>query len=299
MRTFPYTAFTLFILASSGCDQLRDILDPGTGCPCKITLTVDKTEYSPQETVVVTLYNDSKVAVFLEGCNPIYLATQADSGWTEATMRVCVWEGFARKINPNEVYQENYEARIFSSVHKFVAPVYWGCLEGKPISQAQCKKSDKIFSETFSVTGFGNATGNLSIRTQKWEYTWGTDDLGTSRQIEAALINISAQTLYANLGDGFDSSIEQDNLFIAEGTGGFVEQSASNGVWTPMPRGILIEGSRFVALPPNRSYRLLAYLPWNPTETGTFRLRVEYFNQITPPPGTEPMNDFSNIFSIY
>ncbi|MDZ7304711.1 MAG: hypothetical protein ONB44_21495, partial [candidate division KSB1 bacterium] len=69
----------------------------------------------------------------------------------ESPMAICVWEGFALKINPKGLYREKHEAKYYPGVHKFVAPVYAGCLEGKPISQAQCRRQTKIYSAVFTV----------------------------------------------------------------------------------------------------------------------------------------------------
>jgi hypothetical protein len=168
-----------------------------------------------------------------------------------------------------------------------------------PTSQANCTGGDKIYSPVFSVSGYQNATGNLEISVQKNEYTWGTEDLGISRQVEATVFNHSEQTYYAMLGDGFNGSLDQETLFVAEGTGGFIERNESDGSWRAMPRGMLIEGTRFVALRPQKSYRLLAYLgPWQGTETGQFRIKIEYFDQINPPPGNSPQVDYSQVFEI-
>jgi hypothetical protein len=229
----------------------------------------------------------------------LFLATKTDTGWNEQPTKICVWEGIIQKVGPNSIYEEKYEAKYFRGAHKFVASIGLGCLEGMPTGQANCTGGDKIYSPVFSVTGYENAFSNLEITTQRAEYTWGPEDLGASRQIEATVFNHSDRTYYAKLGDGFNSSLNQETLFVAEGTGGFIERDESDGSWRAMPRGMLIEGTRFVALRPQKNYRLMTSLyNWRGDETGQFRIKIEYFDQMDPPPGSSPHVDYSQVFEI-
>jgi len=265
-----------------------------------IYLSVDKVIYAPEDTILAILHNQSDEPVFLEGCNQLYLATKTDTGWVEDVMWVCVWEGFAVKINPNSVFQQKHHAKYFRGVHRFIAPIYFGCLDGEPISGAECNHKDKIYSPQFTVRGYENAAGNLEIVSQQSEYSWTPDDLGSSRQIQATIRNTSDRTYYAKLGDGFNSSIDQDDLFIADGTNGFIEKFNPNGSWSAMPRDLLIEGTRFVALRPQKNYQLKAaplYF-WRGDEIGQFRIKVEYFDRIDPSPEISPKMDYSNVFTI-
>lgn len=265
-----------------------------------LDLTVDKTVYALEDTIQVTLHNNSDQPVYLEGCSQLYLATETDTGWVEGPLVVCVWEGYAVRIDPDSVFTEKHPAKHFLGVHKFVAPVYYGCGEGKPISQAECMSQAKIYSPEFTVAGDDSAAGNLDISVQKSEYQWTPEDLGASRQIQATIRNNSTLTYFSKLGDGFNSSIDQDNLFVADGSGASIERFNPDGMWSAMPRDLLIEGTRFVALRPQTSYRLTAaplYL-WRGDESGQFRFKVEYFDRVDPSPEISPKVDYSNIFTI-
>jgi hypothetical protein len=83
-----------------------------------VYLTVDKSTYSPADTILVTLHNDGKEPVFLGGCSALFLATKTDTGWNEQPTVICVWEGIIQKVGPNSIYQEKYEAKYFRGVHK-------------------------------------------------------------------------------------------------------------------------------------------------------------------------------------
>jgi hypothetical protein len=264
-----------------------------------IYLTVDKLVYAPEDTIRVTLHNNSDEPVFLEGCNHLYLATKTDTGWIAPGVR-CVWEGFAVKILPRGSFNEKHPPRYFRGLHKFFARVYFGCLDGKPISEAKCADRTILYSPQFAVSGYGNAAGNIEILLDKPGYSWASDDLGSSRQIQVTIISRSDRTYYANLGDGFDSSIDQDDLAVAEGSGASIERFNPDGTWSAMPRDLLIEGTRFVALRTRKSYRLTAeplYF-WDGDETGQFRIKVEYFDRIDPSPDVSPKVDYSNVFTI-
>ncbi|MGH7449811.1 MAG: hypothetical protein ACRENG_00545 [bacterium] len=284
-------------LALAGCSP--NATEPPQENLGPVYLSVDKSTYSPEDTVLVTLHNDSEEPVFLDGCSVLILATKTDTGWVKQLTKICVWEGIIKKVGPNSIYQEKYEAKYFRGAHKFGAGVGLGCQEGMPSGLAKCTRWCTIYSPIFSVTGYENAAGNLEIRAQKVEYTWGPEDLGASRQIEATVFNHSDRTYYAMLGDGFNSSLDQETLFVAEGSGGFVERDESEGSWRAMPRSMLFEGTRFVALRPQKTYRLLAYLGlWRGNETGQFRIKVEYFDRNDPPQGTNPKVDYSYAFTI-
>jgi hypothetical protein len=169
-----------------------------------------------------------------------------------------------------------------------------GCTHQSPLSEsAQQRTSSPEFRQSFQAAGW------LSIKTDKHSYRWEPDDLTTSGLIYATLKNESDSTLYAMMGDGFNSSIDQQNLYVAQGTGGYIQRQHADGWWEVMPRGWIIEGTRFIALRPGESYRLSAPVhEWSGTETGVFRFEVEYFDRIEPEPGALPFVDYSNAFTI-
>jgi len=266
-----------------------------------IVLTTDKITYAPDETIVVTLYNGLDAAIFLDGCNPLYFATRVDTGWRQSSFLRCDAEPTARRIDSGKSYEERYPAvdLNFCGKHKFVAYAHLDCLQDTPLSEANCDSLIKVHSPEFAVTGYEDAAGNLRIFVDKLEYTWDATDLGTSKEIRARLFNHSNRVYYATLGDWFNESIDQENLFIAEGSDGFIEKYAADGSWVAMPRGLLIEGVRAVALRPGEKYSLTASLyPWQGNETGFFRIKVVHFDSLDPVAGKIRMVDYSHVFSI-
>lgn len=281
----------LFALLVFGC---KYILAPEEKSS-DLTLTVDKENYSANDTILVSLRNNSDEPVFLGGCSPIFIASQTDTGWSAAPLVVCVWEGFAQKVEVGKSFQQRIPARYFPGVHKFEASVYVGCADNEPVSNARCRWLGAVSSKEFHVGG----AGNLEIVTERQQYSWHADDLGASRLVRATLVNKSDQTFYAILGDAMIGSLDQEDLHVAYGSHGRLEQLQTADSWRALPSGILIEGVRFIALRPRQSYRLLTHLhALQGNETGTFRIRVEYFDQIDPPEDTAPRLDYSNVFTI-
>jgi hypothetical protein len=144
-RNITFIMLCLFVFGCGGSLIPREC-EPGTIC-----LTVDKLVYALDDTIHVVLQNHSEEAVFLQGCSHIEIATAVDSGWVEAPLVVCVWEGFALRIPAGGFYQERIQARALAGQHKFVADMHFGCTEGKPISAADCSHREKIYSPEFQV----------------------------------------------------------------------------------------------------------------------------------------------------
>ena len=263
-----------------------------------IRLTVDKVLYSATDTIHVRLQNDGADPIFLEGCSQLFLAAKVDTGWIESPLWVCAWEGFAVEIAADSSYGLTWPAEYLrAGRYRFVAPVYFGCTSGQPISGAQCTRREVVYSQDFYVAA--QAAGHLSIATHQNAYSWSSADFEASRLLEATLTNDSHTMFYAKLGDGFISSLDQEDLFVAQGTDGEVEQEQTDGAWHGTPRALLIEGTRVIVLRPRQSYRLLVPLQqWQGDESGRFRIKVEYFDRIDPSPGVLPMVDYSNVFEI-
>ncbi len=263
-----------------------------------VHLTVDKATYSAADTIRVRLQNHGEEPVFLEGCSQLFLEARVETGWTEAPLWVCVWEGFAMKIAADSSYKLAWPAAYLrAGTYRFVAPLSFGCRDGQPISAAQCTSRDTIYSQEFVVVL--QVAGQLRIATEKNAYRWTSNDLNASRLIQATLTNTSHTTFYARLGDGYNSSLDQQELFVAQGSGGHIERQHDDSSWQPMPRGILFEGTRFIALRPQQNHRMLATLQqWIGNESGQFRFKVEYFDRLDPAPVVLPMVDYSNVFVI-
>lgn len=139
-----------------------------------------------------------------------------------------------------------------------------------------------------------DAVNNFRIVLDRPEYTqseaseWG---------IKATVTNTSRdQDFYANVGDGFNSALDQPTIFAALGTHAVIERRVSAWVWKNANAGALIEGSRFVVLSAGKSYRLEGAIA--PHAPGTYRIRLDYSAHNNDPSPTMPFHDYSATFLV-
>ncbi len=134
-----------------------------TGRIFKVSLRTSKTVYSSSDTIRVVLENNSDLPIFIRGCSPLEIGTEEYGVWTYSPMYWCFWEGFAKKVPPRSTYEESYPAGHYAGVHKFTVTVYFDCKEGKPVSDAECKKQTQIFSPEFTVSDNKNMSCESDI----------------------------------------------------------------------------------------------------------------------------------------
>ena len=152
MRKYLYLFCLLSMSSVLNCDRLLSWMEP---CPHRSDageLYTNKVRYNQDDVIIITLKNNSTTPLFLPGCSPFYMADKTDRGWIAHPLVVCVWEGYAKKIDPGKIYQEEYPAVLFMGTHRIEATIYWQCQEGRPISEAKCKREERTFSREFIVS---------------------------------------------------------------------------------------------------------------------------------------------------
>lgn len=115
------------------------------------------------------------------------------------------------------------------------------------------------------------SAGGLSLAIEKTSYSIAEVSPGTAG-VRATLTAASDKPYYAKLGDAFNGAIDQNPLYIAEGTDGLVERQ-SGGTWVKASGGILAEGVREVVLAPGKTYSVFALLS-TPIQAATYRMTV-------------------------
>jgi hypothetical protein len=160
------------------------------------------------------------------------------------------------------------------------------------------------FLLTLGLVGFASCTnvtappiqeavGNFRIVVDRPEYTQGE---ASNFGIQATVTNTSSdQNFYANVGDGFNSALEQSTIFAAVGTQAVIERRVAGLVWENANAGLLIEGSRVVVLSAGRSYRLVGSIA--PNTPGTYRIRLDYSARMNDPSATL-FHDYSASFLV-
>jgi hypothetical protein len=138
-----------------------------------------------------------------------------------------------------------------------------------------------------------DAANNFRIVLDRPEYTQGE---ASNFGIQATVTNTSSdQDFYANVGDGFNSALEQSTIFAALGTQAVIERRVAGFEWENANVGQLIEGSRFVVLSAGRNYRLVGSIA--PNRPGTYRIRLDYSARLNDPASTL-FHDYSAAFLV-
>jgi hypothetical protein len=153
------------------------------------------------------------------------------------------------------------------------------------------------------LTGCGSATevspdlnllGNASL-----EITVDPSDVqrgeGNYLQVRATVRNTSSRDVYANVGDAFNGSLEQETIFAALGTHATLEKHQGGDAWASATVGVLVEGSKFVVLKAGRSYTLHATANFG---SGTYRIGVFYSDLNNDTSSPLPYRDYSSAFTI-
>jgi len=154
-----------------------------------------------------------------------------------------------------------------------------------------------------SIVGLGCGTngealalagsGNLTITTSTTVSAAAINNGGSG--LEATVRNNGSQTVYTKAGDTFNSAEEQDPFHTSNDSDAEVEGKNSNGAWTQLDTGIMIEGTKYIALKPGKTYRLISVIN-APTFRGQARIRLAY-STVPDASGTVAV-DYSNVFEI-
>jgi hypothetical protein len=138
-----------------------------------------------------------------------------------------------------------------------------------------------------------DAVGNFRIELDRSEYT--QDEL-REFGIQATVTNTSGdQDFYADVGDGYNSALDQPTIFAALGTQAVIERRVSAFKWESATVGVMVEGSRIVVLSAGSSYRLMGSIA--PNAPGMYRIRLDYSASNNDPSSTL-YHDYSATFRV-
>ena len=162
-----------------------------------------------------------------------------------------------------------------------------------------CKKGDSIATiPQTSPQDSIPSSNKLVIRTDTTFFNWTPSESYPICFINSTLTSVSADTFYAKLFDAFQIITDESPLFVAVGSDAYIEKLEPDNAWHEKQRAILIEGVRVGPIRPFKAYRLEAFLQWPVRETGTFRLRVNYYPSTYSIGRSQQLVDYSNYFTI-
>ena len=119
-------------------------------------------------------------------------------------------------------------------------------------------------------------------------------------RIQGTLKNKSDTIFYSYIGDGFGPP-DQSRLHFADNSGYFEKFDPNEHIWEVHDiTNPLWEGSRMVPIKPLLEYTFSSSLTWESyeSETGSYRFRVAYYNEVDPDSNAILYHDYSNIFKL-
>lgn len=118
------------------------------------------------------------------------------------------------------------------------------------------------------------AAGDVRVAVQKTSFTRDEASVATGAGIRGTITNTSDRTLFAKLGDAFNSAAEQDPVYIAGGSDGMLERLEGSS-WAGVTTAHLVEGVRVIDLRPGKTYTFVAHAS-NALSAGTYRVTIAY-----------------------
>jgi len=125
------------------------------------------------------------------------------------------------------------------------------------------------------------AAGVLTIALPKSVYTAPELNPSSGQGVRATLGNTSDQPYYSLLGDAFNGAIDQNPLFVSNGSDASLEREQGSD-WVAVSGVQMVEGVKVVSIQPGKSYDLIAHS--GAATTGRYRIVVAYRNSMSAEP---------------
>lgn len=133
--------------------------------------------------------------------------------------------------------------------------------------------------------------GQLTITLSRTTYS-ASELNPSSGGIKATLGNTADQTFYSMIGDAFNGAIEQNPLYVANGSDASLERQEGSD-WVGVSGVQMVEGVKVVSIHPGKSYDLIVQS--SAANAGRYRIVVAYRNTAT---GATTQRAVSAIFQI-
>jgi hypothetical protein len=140
---------------------------------------------------------------------------------------------------------------------------------------AACSGSDK--GQTTDPTN-SIVAGQVTITLSKTTYSVAELSPSSGAGVRATLGNTADQTFYSMIGDAFNGAIDQNPLYVANGSDASLEREQGSD-WVAVSTGQMIEGLKVVSIQPGKSYDLIAQS--SGATAGRYRITVAYRNSAT------------------
>lgn len=120
---------------------------------CGVWAETDAATYEEGAEAVATLHNDTADTAFLAGCGGYFLQKLEGGTWIDiGPFVVCVWEGIAQPVEAGGAFSASFLVPEKAGTYRIHFPVSFGCIEGKPLSEAECDGMKDVYTPSFKVT---------------------------------------------------------------------------------------------------------------------------------------------------
>lgn len=308
MKTFSINVLlsiigVLIIVSCDNDDIVENVDDSYIDETLNYSISTDKSTYFFLDTIYwsasLTNLGDDTISFDDQGTGQFFnwilvdtLGTYFD-GWVTID---CV---SVYSLMPDDELESHWTTVINSFISKYLnSGYYYGIMKPWYNYDSLSFDSTKFFIDK---SAYEDGYKKLSIKTNATSYTWQQGESKDFISIQGTIINDSDATYYSRLGDGFGPP-EPDLLYIAAYSGGYIEKySESEKIWMERElKSILIEGVRVVPIKPSQDYSIFGPLTKSreEDETGTYRIRIDYYDIENPDSTVIPFQDFSNTFEI-
>jgi eight-cysteine-cluster-containing protein len=122
----------------------------------------DRERYQVDEPGTVRFHNPTLLPLYLEGCSHFEYERQVDDRWVPlGPATICVWEGLAGRVAPDEGVVEPIETRE-PGTWRLRYRVGIGCSTSAPLSEAHCEAIGEVTSNAFEVVASGCVVSGCS-----------------------------------------------------------------------------------------------------------------------------------------
>ncbi len=117
--------------------------------PLKATL--NHSSYYVNQVGRVTLTNTKLEKIYLPGCEEFHVERLEKAGWKDlGPNKVCFWEGLVRPLAPKQSRTDEFALQQ-AGMYRLKYLVGFGCEEHEPMSQADCRDFQVVYTKVFRV----------------------------------------------------------------------------------------------------------------------------------------------------
>jgi hypothetical protein len=129
-------------------------------CPTGVWADTDALYYPLGAEGSARLHNDGDVTVYLPGCQEHFFERWDGAAWViDGPVVFCEWEGYILPVAAGTVFDTSVDSPVTPGGFELDPgrwrvrfPVGYGCIEGQPMSTAECTSTQEVYTPAFEVS---------------------------------------------------------------------------------------------------------------------------------------------------